>query len=154
MVLPFLCVGSFGAVPESMPCRLGPRGRVSGQWNNSLSGRCLAGFQVGARGQVSPPVVLLTVSLREMWEVCSVSRGEYREAGSSDGGCVLGLLSSGHNSVPPGEPVLAPGCVSLVFLCLLLTWRRTCRTEALCVSATQKDLCLLVCKCGKHFFHH
>lgn len=101
MVLPFLCVGSFGAVPESMPCRLGPRGRVSGQWNNSLSGRCLAGFQVGARGQVSPPVVLLTVSLREMWEVCSVSRGEYREAGSSDGGCVLGLLSSGHNSVPP-----------------------------------------------------
>ena len=73
MVLPFLCVGSFGAIPESMPHRLGPRGRVSGQWNNSLSGRCLAGFQVGVRGQVSPPVVLLTVSLWEMWEVCSVS---------------------------------------------------------------------------------
>ena len=46
---------------------------VSQASGTALSRECLAGFQVCARGQVSPLVVLLTVSLWETWEVCSVS---------------------------------------------------------------------------------
>lgn len=75
--MPFLCVGS--CVPDG----LGPRGHVSGQRNSSV--QCLAGFQVCTRGQVSPLVVLLTVSLWEVWEVCLCRAGEDSESRWSDG---------------------------------------------------------------------
>lgn len=79
MVLPFLCVGS------CVPGGLGPRGHVSGQRNSSVQ-TVFGWFQVCACGQVSALVVLLTVSLWEVWEVCLCRAGEDRESGWSDGG--------------------------------------------------------------------
>ena len=59
---------------------------VSQASGTALSRQCLAGFQVCARGQVSPLVVLLTVSLCETWKVSLCRAREDGESGWSDGG--------------------------------------------------------------------
>jgi len=151
------CVGSFGAIPKSVPGGLGPRGRVSGQWNSSVqtvfgwvSGlRAWTGFSTGGLAD--------RVLVRDVEGLLCVEHERTENPGGQTAVCVLGLLSSVHNFVPPQgtSPCIwtrEPWCFCV---CSWLGAELVGpKLGAVCVSAIQKDLCLLACKCGKHFFHH